>query len=248
MTTVTMRGFTVIELMLFLGITGMLFAALMVGVNSNITQQRYKESVVGLSSALQNQYSEVINTRNERGKDWTCDVDAEQKVISVNSRQPEGEARGRAAPCVLLGRLIEITDSGKVLKTAAVVGSDLGGADARGDLDTLTNFMPTKTTFSAEDIDIDWGSYLANQENSAITASILIVRSPASGLIRVFVSSNELNGSLASIIAPQNAMTPLVMCIGNEDRGSYPAQSLTIDPRVAGPDGVSTQEANGVCA
>lgn len=36
------RGFTVIELMLFLGVTGALFAALMFGVNASVNQQRYQ--------------------------------------------------------------------------------------------------------------------------------------------------------------------------------------------------------------
>ena len=55
-------GFTVIELMLFLGITGALFAALMVGVSSNIIQQQYKDTVSTYANFLQNQYSEVLNT------------------------------------------------------------------------------------------------------------------------------------------------------------------------------------------
>ena len=241
MATVNAHGFTIIELMLFLGVTGALFAALMIGVNSNISSQRYRESVKSYSSLLQNQYSEATNTRNGRGDDWTC-------TDGTVAEQPTGGDPRGTSPCVLLGRAIQINSDGTSVQSTAVVGVEPGGQRSTSDLDTLVAYKPKlATSFDATTTSIDWGSSLDDTNHKPSVASFLILRSPASGLLRVFASPSALPGDLVTMITPANATTPLVNCIEGQT-GSNPIQSITVDPRIAGPDGVILKEVDPVCA
>jgi type II secretory pathway pseudopilin PulG len=82
-----MSGFTIIELMLFLAVGAGLFAALMIGVNGNITQEHYRQSVLEYASLIQDQYSEVLNPRNDRDDNWKCQGGAVGKPFALNLSQ-----------------------------------------------------------------------------------------------------------------------------------------------------------------
>lgn len=241
-----LRGFTVIELMLFLAVTGVLFAALMVGVQMNITQQRYKEGVLNMTTVFQNQYSEVDNTRNDRDINWNC---AGGNVVRDTTA---GTARG-TTDCVLLGRAIRVIENGTAVRTQSVVGVEPTGELAGGDLDALIQYGPKLVTagdstiaFGESTFSMDWGSSLKTPENQNSEASVLILRSPVSGLIRVFSSVNPLPTDLTEMITPEAATNRLKLCVDGAT-GSLPAQSINIDPRIAGSDGITVNQVDSAC-
>src|SRR4029450_12347478 len=98
MGTKTQSGFTLIEVMLFLAVTGLLAMGILAGSGAAINQQRYRDSVNSLKSDIQQQYSEVTSVINSRGANWECNANG---VIS-DTGGPAGEARGRS-DCVMLG-------------------------------------------------------------------------------------------------------------------------------------------------
>lgn len=57
------RGFTMIEVALFLAITGALFAGVTVGVQNSIFQQRYNDSVQNFAEFLRTSYAESMNVQ-----------------------------------------------------------------------------------------------------------------------------------------------------------------------------------------
>ena len=59
------NGFTIIEVSLFLAITGLLFLSVTLGVQNSIYQQRYNDSVQGFVNFLRNVYNEVLNVQSE---------------------------------------------------------------------------------------------------------------------------------------------------------------------------------------
>lgn len=235
------RGFTVIELMLFLGITGALFAALMIGSNSTISQQRYRESVRDYGALLQDQYAEVLNTRNERDSKWRC-------VEGVVNPDPiSGEYRGTSR-CVLLGKAIEVTDDGTNVKVTSVIGyaADEEGA-LQGDIETLVAYAPKiPDDYDTNLTRVSWNSQLMTTDGQPSTASFLILRSPASGLIRVFASDQPLPVNLAEMITPTTATAIITNCVQG-DSGTLPTQSVTVDPRISGPNGVIVNEVDEAC-
>ena len=58
------RGFTLIEVSLFLAITGLLFIGITVGVQNSIYQQRYNDTVQNFMEFLRGVYSEVTNVQS----------------------------------------------------------------------------------------------------------------------------------------------------------------------------------------
>ena len=257
----TERGFTVIELMLFLGVTGALFVALMFGVNSSINQQRYRESVVSFSTFLQGQYSEVSNTRNDSNNDWDCTSDG-----TVQQDNTNGIFRG-TSHCVLLGEAVQIKNGSEV-KVYRVVGceplsasdatqttnpSGCGNANVRNsddanDLDTIKSYNPKITDFGQQQESLDWNSTLATTatKHDPFTGSFVILRSPSSGLLRVFTTTSELPSTLSDMLTPDTAKTRLSMCMLGDSIISA-KQSITIDPSISGADGIAVNQSDSLC-
>ena len=200
MTTDSARGFTIIEVILFLAISGAIFSVLMIGVGTGIAQQRYIESVRSFKTLLQNEFDEVQNTRNGETADIHCDPSSRTVVEGLASRTP---SRGSSS-CVMLGRAIQLTNGSSTVKVSSVVGfedaaSMAATADNQDDVSALQAITPQFGTFQAEDLVLDWGSYLRLPgESSGAVVTILIMRSPSSGNVRVFASTDTAANNIIS--------------------------------------------------
>lgn len=64
---ITRRGFTLIEVALFLAVTGALFVGIIMGVQNSMYQQRYNDSVQNFAEFLRSIYSQVSNPQNSIG-------------------------------------------------------------------------------------------------------------------------------------------------------------------------------------
>lgn len=237
-------GFTVIEVVLFLAVSTALFVALMVGIGISLTQQRYNDGVAGVATFLQGQYAEVLNTRNDRGKDWAClnsgDPDSDG---SVKSNTQDSKARG-TTKCVILGRAIEIIDGkngqDQIIRSRSITGLDTKDDSGKSDLDAIKSYKPKLSNFAVEEYQVDFAtSILESGQNKKSHLSMAIIRSPVTGTLKVFVytanftdNNNDLMDKLA---APAN---PVYLCIDG-DRGLLPVRSIKIDPLVASADGVA---------
>lgn len=260
MATVMTRGFTIIELMLFLGITGAIFAALMIGVNNNITQQHYKESVQNYGALLQNQYSEVANTRMQRDDNLSCGLNVAGRV-EVTTTNGSGDLPGgpsRTPACVILGRAVQIervnggtlgaNDNGSIIHIYPVIGMEPNVEESLSDIETLVSYNPNITDqFNQITTRVEWGSNLKLLGGQSSEVSFLILRSPASGLVRVFASDEPLKSVISEMINPQNAMRVVTNCVDGQ-RGLLPMQSVKVDASIAGPDGVIITENDSECA
>jgi len=69
------RGFTIIEVMLFLAVTGVLAAGILASVGSTLGLQRYRDAVDGFSSYIQGQYGQTISVRNDIDNHRECAAD-----------------------------------------------------------------------------------------------------------------------------------------------------------------------------
>ena len=58
-------GFTLIEVALFLAITGALFVGIVIGTQNSIFQQRYNDAVQNFAEFLRSAYSETMNVQSE---------------------------------------------------------------------------------------------------------------------------------------------------------------------------------------
>lgn len=246
MGTTSQRGFTIVETMLFLAIGGTLFAVLMVGVGTGITQQRYMESVRGYKSLLQDQYAQVLNTSIDGKAGWQCEND-ESGTVGEGPRGVRG-----TSDCVVLGRLIQVKDDGT--GTTVVVSSVTGFDDPLAqtgldDVEAIKNYKPKVGAFDKQEIELDWGVGLRTNGQPS-KAAVLIVRSPVSGLIKVFtLEQGIVSQDLISMVSADNTLVAATvrMCIDG-DSGLLPKQVVAINPQLASADAVATDtSANGEC-
>ncbi len=117
-----LRGFTIVEVMLFLALSGFLLVGILLGTNANIANQRYKDAVQDAVSALRSAYSFVADTQvTERdNKNGICgstisDVDLSDGLSDSNS------GRGRTS-CAVYGAVVSI--SGDRIQMTELIGRD----------------------------------------------------------------------------------------------------------------------------
>lgn len=260
------RGFTIIEVILFLAITGALFAALMVGVNVGITQQRYSDGVRSYVALLQDQYAAVLNPRNASDNRLGC--------AAAN-----GTIKG-ASNCVILGRLVEADEA--TVTVSNVYGTEPSDdVSGLGDIVALGKYNPTivaptdsddqKNAHDFAETQLDWQatlkSAMSTQLGRPTHTAILILRSPSSGLVNVFtayVSSGNTTAyaSARTLIADMvsvgsnttllstfksNYTKSVIDCVDG-DSGLLPKQLVTINPQIASIDGISTADGNRGCS
>ena len=91
-------GFTIIEVTLFLAVSGFFAISLLVGASTAVQRQQYRDSVQSFANYLRSQYSQVINVENDRnfGK---CPIGG-------------GDTNRGQSECVILGRYIETAADG----------------------------------------------------------------------------------------------------------------------------------------
>ena len=128
-------GFTIIEVMLFLAISGLLFVGIIAGTSMSISRQRYNDSVQDFTQFLREQYSSVTNIRiAERSSDSICyGVDpgtaVEDGSISdeeiFGSTVANNTGRGRT-DCLVYGIMVTFgLDNGNRIQISPLIGKDI---------------------------------------------------------------------------------------------------------------------------
>jgi prepilin-type N-terminal cleavage/methylation domain-containing protein len=230
------RGFTIIETMLVLAVTGVLIATLLVGVGASINAQRYKDSVVSLQSLLQSQYSLANDVSNARTANWTCNSNA-TPVPSAG-----GTAPGQS-DCVLIGRYLSIV--GGDVSSAAIVGYENSTASAPNDVAEINNNYTLG--ISSDSIDattLEWGSAIAWPTSGTGAKSptmpraiaILILRSPSSGTSYTFTSD-----TVYDIKTMTSANLKAMMVISTNTVPGQMERTICVDP-----NGVTVPEKTAV--
>lgn len=223
MGTKTQSGFTFIEVMLFLAVTGLLAVGILAGSGTAINQQRYRDSVNSLKSYIQQQYSEVISVINSRGSNWTCDLNG----AVFDTGGPVGEARGRS-DCVMLGRYITINDSGKIL-TASNVSAyrTVGAPTATSDLLELAHYRLAISPIAQDVSEVNWGAQVVKQKTTTpMPLSVLIIRSPLNGSILTF-SMEGIQTNLNVMVKEENMNQVRDLCV-NGANGVFGSKRLEV--------------------
>mgnify|MGYP000247533676 CR=1 FL=1 len=186
-------GFTIIETMLVLAITGLLVAGVFAGVGTSINIQRYRDSVETLKNTLQNQYAELTSVRNDRNNNWTCSGTA--------ATQASGAVIRGQSDCFLAGRLLLI--NGTSLTTYTIVGVQTNDPGVvTDDVASLRdNYALNVSTVSVERDTLQWGAQIAWPQSGSGSRNpttprqiaVLYVRSPDSGQIYTFTGDSTPN-------------------------------------------------------
>lgn len=233
-----LAGFTIIETMLFLAISGFLMIALLVGTGASVNVQRYRDSTETFKSLLQQQYADLTSTQNGRDDNWSCGSSA-----TPTTTGPTKDNRGQS-DCMLVGKYVRIQDTdiavysliGYKKTTPTVQPNDIASLK--------NNYVLNISKLDASRSKMEWGTRVAypsvmNDVTTATpktprTVGFLVVRSPDSGQIYTF-SNNDPNvppeasinaATFVNLIDTANQGSQLI-CIDNDgmfasnDRGVY---------------------------
>ena len=185
--TATKSGFTLIEVMLFLAITGLLLIGVLGGTYSAIATQRYNDSVRSFAEFLRQIYSEVISPE------------------SIGSSDSSDQAIGSSNEYAIYGKIIvfglEDEQNTDKIYTATIVGNvtppstsngfiaDLAAADvglfcgiSDGDFESTVNSYTML-----------WDAKIQNTEQQQFKGTVIIARSPTSGTIHTAFTSEQFN-------------------------------------------------------
>lgn len=246
-------GFTILEVLLFVTISGVLMALLMAGWSSMVNRQEYRDSQLSVQTYLQQQYNLVQNVENGRTNNLSCT--ATSTLVTINSgSQPRGQTE-----CVLLGRLV-VLKRGTNFTSYAVVGRDISPSTTTPD--DLTATQNARPTIVSQDIGlselektIPWQgvAYINDPASDSVAeagqpggtlqnVALFIARSPTSGNIHTYrleinQDDNPTSIDLSSISISSQ---PTLMCIESGLPLSGERLGVKVDQLASSQSGVST--------
>jgi hypothetical protein len=172
------RGFTVVEVSLFLAITGMLFLIAFLGTANTIRSVRFGDSGRATTAFLQRQYDDIINGLNQRTGAESC---VAGNVIPGS--QPAG-----TSGCLLLGKLVIFQVNSPVITTYDVIGTEPANVNySQTDTQLISAFQPrVVTSIGVGTYRIPWEANISGtkrlSDNQGVNG-LLLIRSPKSSRI-----------------------------------------------------------------
>ena len=227
------RGFTLIEVLLFLAITSLLFLGVTIGVQNSIFEQRYNDSVQSFMEFLRTAYSEVLNVQDIGGGRSERAIYGKLITFGENTN-PSGTQNSDHA--------IFVYD---VIANAEVVGDESGSTN--GDAKTLLKNMNVNVLVNeggkvkpfgiVESYTPKWGATInppcdgTNCYYDSVSGSVLIIRHPNSGTVYTYSGSviqvnekiknnavGDYAGVLSSVILTFSSSADIDFCV-NPDGG-----------------------------
>lgn len=143
----TLKGFTIIETMLFLALTGLMLVGAMVGIGTNLTHSRYRDSVEDVAAMIRSQYDQVsrvqINKRDDAG---VCDIIAGDKTYSIKD-QDLNKGRGRSncdvyGVAIIFGFNDPGRGPGRIVQVNNLIGKDITTLEKEIESAHSTDILP----------------------------------------------------------------------------------------------------------
>ena len=241
-------GFTIIEVMLFLAITGLMIAGVLANANRSVNEQHYRDGVETVRNVFASEYAKVYNLTNS----------AEGRVTSpCEDATAESRFRG-TSNCLYVGRLIQISpdaNDGSNLRISPVVAKPVNEGNR---YDNTTSSASSAVEGSLRD-DYTFRVYdsSAESENSNLTVrdslpwslaavrpgasgvtdrmsvDFLILRSPIDGTVRSYNLRSLDSTSDPDIDSLSDYMTPdhldeIRLCIADLGGGYDPVQRMAV--------------------
>jgi len=216
-------GFTIVEISLFMAISGLLFLIALVGTSNTIRTVRFTDSGRSLEAFAQKQYDDIINGLNNRGDQISCTngtIDAgTPSVVGTSS-------------CLLMGKLLVFTQGSPTVTIYNVVGTEPSGVNySQADDVLITAFQPQAiTTTAVTSYTVPWLAPFTGfnrlSDNTA-TNGLLLIRSPKSARVvsYTFKVLAAVPNDLTSVVSTStNRAQTTNFCIKSADLQGAPAK------------------------
>lgn len=224
------QGFTIIEVILFLAISGSLAALLLVGMGTAIQQQQYRESVQSFASFLRSQYSRVINVENSRPDSAVCPIPGVESGSSIGQSE-----------CVVIGRYIR-SDNGE--------GSSYLAYPVYGYKNPATSDWIYALGDSDSEYSVQWEakSRYSHQPVGSTNISILMYRHPDMGNLAIRTDSSSHASDINTFFVDNVSFGERKeICVYSEGWLSGQSRSIELGVRSGSSDAVSVINSTGGC-
>lgn len=259
------RGFTVIEVMLFLAITGLMMFGLFLGISSAIGRQQYEDTVSSLVDFTQGQYNLVSNVRSNRDAAALCTASG----FSVGTGPASDMGRG-TSDCTIIGRLITSSDGKQITSRPVFATKDIttinqSGVDEQSIIKEMNLLVANNDNIvgDVETYSVPWSGrvYVNGVSNPpASVFSLLIIKMPGSGMTRTYSVPSLVTGHNASPTHSDNlwnmvsralaSNAPLRLCVVPADFGSPATGGVRVLPmagNVTGVQRIAASETTDAC-
>lgn len=207
----TSSGFTIVEVMLFLAVTGLMISGVLINATSSINAQQYREGVESLRNTMAGQYAKVYSLTNGITSGDSSNLDPCQYLDDNELTVVRG-----TSDCFYTGRLVEIKPGGdgevaSTLQVSPVIAKPLlanpgrlydnqstnaGSANssinpATGQEYTLSErYQFARFEANSELVEkkkLDWGlAAVRPGTDTPMRVSLLILRSPVDGTVQTY--------------------------------------------------------------
>lgn len=162
------KGFTIIEVMLFLALSGLLLVGILGGLGGNIARQRYNDAVQDTVNMFRDQYSFVTDTEvsiRDNKNDASCygltssDTDFDEAsgpgsyFKAQSSITPDSISYRGRTNCVIYGAVVFINDN--YIETTELIGRDYSSVLKTNNMEldsTMTDLEILKNIASANNM------------------------------------------------------------------------------------------------
>lgn len=240
------RGFTIIEVVLFLAITGLMLAGILTAVGAGVNAKRYTEAVDSFHDFLISQFDQVDNVANTAN---ASGVTSSNVRCNTDAPKPAG-----TTSCSIVGRLVTSSNGLVVEATPIYAGKDVTEI-SRQDITTPADLLSQLNLYTVNDspdsqaYDMRWQTNLRARDGSgAQSFTMMIIRLPyAQGSISYVTSGvNQQIGNLITQVTANGASQQLVLCV--DPAGLQAAAPVGIVVENAGNGGASSIQRKGsVC-
>lgn len=183
-------GFTLIEVSLFLAISGLLFFAITLGVQNSIYQQRKNDSVQSFIEFLRTAYDEVLNVQNdtENGGRSENAIYGKLIVFGENTNLVGAQAEtNEIFTYTVIGSIADV-EGGQTLRMLKNLEANV--VEKGGDGKTLAGF--------ANSYEPKWSAEIETTDHKRFSGMLLIARHPTSGIVNTYYNPNvvQINTAL----------------------------------------------------
>lgn len=217
------RGFTLIEVSIFLAITGLLLVGVLGGTYSAIARERYNDSVRSFAEYFRQIYGEVLSPESlGSGNSNTRAIYG--KVIVFGLESPEDD---------------DSRDQDNIIYSATLVG-DVHPKPAENFIGELKAINAQLFCGSATDNDEPdstlsaytplWGTKVHNTSNKPFRGTLIIARAPNSGTVHVaYANKEDLNLNIKDHCSPEDSSASDILKTAIQERPNIFSSGDDID-------------------
>lgn len=202
------RGFTLIEVSIFLAVTGALFVAVTAGVQNSIYQQRINDTVQNFMEFIRQTYSEVSNVQNYNDKGRTDTAIYGRLMVFGERYDLAGEAlepdQNRVFVYTVVGDVLDEPVIGNVKELLKQLHANIVVTEPKED----GSGEELKLAGFAESYTPKWAARIEQADPTCagsecvydpLEGMVLIVRHPSSGVIYTLYSNKvvQINDKMA---------------------------------------------------